>query len=217
MSDITLIAVARNDLGKGASRRLRRTGAVPAIVYGGAKTRKPASISLQHKELLKATENEAFFASVLSLEIDGKAEDVVVMDMQRHPAKPIIMHLDFERVNKSTVIHKTIPLHFINEEKSEAIKLLGGIVQHNMTEVEITCKASALPEFIEIDMMNAEIGDVLHLSDLKVPKGVELVALKHDDDKAVVTVAKKGGGDDVDADVDASATATDEGEAETEA
>lgn len=212
MSDITLIAVARDDLGKGASRRLRRTGAVPAIVYGGAKNRKPASITLQHKELLKATENEAFFASVLSLEIDGKAEDVVVMDIQRHPAKPIIMHMDFERVNKSTVIHKTIPLHFINEEKSDAIKLLGGIVQHNMTEVEITCKASALPEFIEVDMMNVELGAVLHLSDLNIPKGVELVALKHDDDKAVVTVAKKGG--DSDAELDADTTATDEDDAE---
>jgi large subunit ribosomal protein L25 len=197
MSDITLIAVARNDLGKGASRRLRRTGAVPAIVYGGAKNRKPASISLQHKELLKATQDEAFYASILSLEIDGKAEDVVVMDMQRHPAKPIIMHIDFERVNKSTILHKTIPLHFLNEETAESVKLFGGIVQHNMTEVEVTCKASDLPEYIEVDMQNVELGAVLHLSDLAAPKGVEFTALKHDDDKAVVTIAKKGTSDEV--------------------
>lgn len=213
MSDFKIIAVARNDLGKGASRRLRRTGAVPAVVYGGTKKHKPVSISIQHKELWKMIEDEAFFASVVSLEVDGKSEEVVVMDMQRHPARPLIMHVDFERVTKTTVLHKTIPLHFINEATSKAIKLLGGIAQHNMTEVEITCKASVLPEFIEIDMKDVEIGDVIHLSDLKMPKGVELVALKHDDDKAVVSVVKKSVTDDVDVVADAD-TNTDEDSAE---
>ena len=209
MSDFTIIAVARNDLGKGASRRLRRTGAVPAVVYGGAKNRKPMSLSLQHKELWKMIENEAFFSSVLHLEIDGKVEEVVVKDMQRHPARPIVMHMDFERVTKSSVVHMSIPLHFINESTSNAIKVLGAVAQHNMTDVEVTCKASAIPEFIEIDMINVEIGTVIHLSDLTMPKGVELVALKHGDDKAVVSVVKKGGTDE-DADTDSETDAAED-------
>lgn len=203
MSDFTISAVSRTDLGKGASRRLRRTGGVPAIVYGGAKTKKPASITLQFKDLTKTAEDEAFFSSVLNLEIDGKSEQVVLMDLQRHPARADIMHADFERVTKSTILHKTIPLHFINEDKCDAVKLEGGKIQHNMTEVDTHCKAASLPEFIEVDMAKAIIGTIIHLSDLKLPKGVELVALKHGDDKAICSITKKPG-------------ASEEGEAATE-
>lgn len=193
MSDITIIATTREDMGKGASRRLRRSGNIPAIVYGGAKNRKPVSLTLALKDITKTAENEAFFSSVLNLEIDGKAEQVVLMDMQRHPARSDIMHVDFERVTKSTVIHKTVPIHFINEDASEAVKIHGGKIQHNLTELEIECKASALPEFIEVDMSKIEIGETIHLSDIKLPKGVELMALKHDDDKAVCSIIKKTG------------------------
>jgi len=196
MSDITIIATTREDMGKGASRRLRRSGNIPAIVYGGAKNRKPVSLTLAFKDITKTAENEAFFSSVLNLEIDGKAEQVVLMDMQRHPARSDIMHVDFERVTKSTVIHKTVPIHFIKEDASEAVKIHGGKIQHNLTELEIECKASALPEFIEVDMSKIKIGETIHLSDIKLPKGVELKALKHDDDKAVCSITKKAGASD---------------------
>lgn len=199
MSEFTIKATTREDLGKGASRRLRRTGNIPAIVYGGAKNRKPVSLTIAFKDITKTAEDEAFFSSVLNLEIDGKAEQVVLMDMQRHPARADIMHLDFERVTKSTILHKTVPVHYINEDKCNAVKILGGKIQHNLNELEIECKASALPEFIEVDMAKIEIGQTVHLSDVKLPKGVELKALQHGDDKAVCSIIKKAGETDADA------------------
>lgn len=196
MSDsFALNAEVRELAGKGASRRLRKEGKVPAIIYGGAKNRKPTSLTLEARELVKALNNEAFFSHVLTLTINGKEEQAILMDLQRHPAKGHPLHADFERVTKSSVVHKKVPLHFINEEQCKAVKLQGGKIQHSATEVDITCKVSDLPEFIEVDMAKIEMGTVLHLSDLSLPKGVALVELNKgaDHDAPVVSVVKPAG------------------------
>lgn len=196
MSDsFALNAEVRELAGKGASRRLRKEGKVPAIIYGGAKNRKPTSLTLEARELVKALNNEAFFSHVLTLTIDGKEEQAILMDLQRHPSKGHPLHADFERVTKSSVVHKKVPLHFINEEQCKAVKLQGGKIQHSATDVDITCKVSDLPEFIEVDMAKIEMGTVLHLSDLVLPKGVALVELNKgaDHDAPVVSVVKPAG------------------------
>ncbi len=195
--DFVLNAVARNDLGKGASRRLRRLAdQVPAIIYGGKQA--PANISVSHNELVKHLENEAFFSHIISLNVDGKAQDVILKDLQRHPSKPVILHADFQRVSKSTKLHTNVPLHFINEASSKGVKLQGGKIVHNLTQLEITCLPANLPEFIEVDLADVEVGQILHISDLKLPKGVTSVALSHgaDHDLAVVTMLKPKGGAD---------------------
>jgi len=192
---IVVIAKTRSDEGKGASRRLRRLeGLMPAVVYGGSKD--PASISIEHKEMLKFIENEAFFSSVLSLEIDGAAEQVVIKDLQRHPAKEQLLHADFLRVDASTVLHKNVPLHFINEESCVGVKTQGGKIQHVMSEVEVSCTADKLPEYIEVDMAEVEAGTTLHISDLKLPEGVSSVqlALGASHDLSVVIVSGSAGG-----------------------
>ncbi|WP_198411212.1 50S ribosomal protein L25/general stress protein Ctc [Marinimicrobium alkaliphilum] len=197
--DFELNAVARDDLGKGASRRLRRLAdQVPAIIYGGKKN--PVSISISLKELKKHLESEAFFSHIISLSVDGKkAENVILKDLQRHPAKGFPMHADFLRVSKSTKLQTSVPLHFINEDKADGIKLQGGKVVHSMVQLEVSCLPADLPEFIEVDLIDAKIGDTLHISDLKLPKGVVSVALSHgpDHDLPVVSVNKpKGAAED---------------------
>ena len=180
-TDFTLHAKGREDTGKGASRRLRRlAGEIPAIVYGGKKD--SAKISLIHKDVMKALENEAFYSHIIALDIDGKSEDVIVKDVQRHPAKAIILHMDFLRVSKNTKLQTRVPLHFINEDDCVGVKLGGGLISHSMTELEIMCLPSDLPEYLEVDMAEVELGQTLHISDIKLPKGVESVALSHGDD-----------------------------------
>ena len=180
-TDFTLHAKGREDTGKGASRRLRRlAGEIPAIVYGGKKD--SAKISLVHKDVMKALENEAFYSHIIALDIDGKSEDVIVKDVQRHPAKAIILHMDFLRVSKNTKLQTRVPLHFINEDDCVGVKLGGGLISHSMTELEIMCLPSDLPEYLEVDMAEVELGQTLHISDIKLPKGVESVALSHGDD-----------------------------------
>ncbi|KHO66199.1 50S ribosomal protein L25/general stress protein Ctc [Pseudomonas flexibilis] len=187
MTKITLNAEARSDLGKGASRRLRRNAnLVPAVVYGGDKA--PQSISLLAKDFAKALENEATFSSVISLTIDGKAEDVVIKALQRHPAKSFVLHADFVRVVAGQKMTTSVPLHFINAENSVGVKQQGGEVSHVISEVEVSCEAKDLPEFIEVDLSNVEVGQILHLSDLKLPKGVQLVALAHGNNLAVANI-----------------------------
>ena len=192
MSIYDINAVLREESGKGASRRLRRENKVPAVIYGGAKNRKPQSLTLELRELVKALEHEAFYSHVLNVNIDGKTEQAILMDVQRHPATDFPMHIDFERVTKSTIVHKRIPLHFLNEAK---VAKAGGRVMHIASEVEITCKAGDLPEFIEVDVDGLEVGSVIHLSELKLPKGVTLVELNKgaDHDSPVVSIAKAGG------------------------
>ncbi|WP_445355835.1 50S ribosomal protein L25/general stress protein Ctc [Microbulbifer sp. EKSA008] len=193
MSDIKLNAIARSDEGKGASRRLRRLeGRVPGIIYGGEA--EPASISLLHKDLTKALENEAFFSSMLTVDVDGKEEKVILRDLQRHPAKALLLHIDFQRVSANTKVHVKVPLHFLNEESSKGVKA-GGIVSHTLTELEVNAPAGKLPEFIEVDLADLDMDGVLHISDLKLPEGVESVALSHgaDHDLVVASIHKPRG------------------------
>ena len=193
MSDFKLNANVRSDEGKGASRRLRREeGRVPAIVYGGKA--KPASISLLQKDLYKALEDEAIFSSVLTLDVDGKEESVILRDLQRHPAKQILLHADFQRVSANTKVHLKVPLHFLNEDKCKGVKA-GGIVSHTLTELEISAPASKLPEFIEVDLADLELDATVHISDIKLPSGVESVDLSHgaDHDLVVASVHKPRG------------------------
>ena len=193
-TDFTLQATGREDTGKGASRRLRRlAGEIPAIVYGGKKD--PSQIKLIHKDVMKSLENEAFYSHVIGLEIDGKSEDVILKDMQRHPAKNLIMHMDFLRVNKNTKLTTKVPLHFINEELCVGVKIEGGVITHSMADLEISCLPSDLPEYLEIDMAEVALGQVVHISDIKLPKGVESVALSHgqDYDLPVAAVNKAKG------------------------
>jgi large subunit ribosomal protein L25 len=200
MSEFNLSAELREDAGKGASRRLRRENAVPAIVYGGkagGNDRKPQAIVLKANELNKVLENEAFYSSVITLTIGEKAEQVVLKDLQRHPSKALIWHADFLRVSKTTKIKAHVPLHFINEESCVGVKTGGGKIAHQLTSLDIICNAGDLPEFIEVDLASVEAGSVIHLSDLKLPKGVESLALSHgpEHDTSVVTVIAPKGGD----------------------
>ncbi|BFT30723.1 50S ribosomal protein L25/general stress protein Ctc [Alteromonas sp. D210916BOD_24] len=183
-----LDASVRADLGKGASRRLRREDKLPGIIYGGEEA--PVSITLEHNKVIQAADFEAFYSHVLTLNVDGKAVEVLVKDMQRHPFKPKITHIDFQRVIAGQELHTNVPLHFVNEEQSAAVKA-GGIAEHHVTDIEVTCLPKDLPEFIEVDMAKVEMGQTLHLSDLTLPAGVSSVELAKNDeahDLAVVTV-----------------------------
>ncbi|MDP0562731.1 MAG: 50S ribosomal protein L25/general stress protein Ctc [Candidatus Endonucleobacter sp. (ex Gigantidas childressi)] len=176
---ITLDAVARNETGKSANRRLRRADNVPAILYGGGK--EPEQITLFGKAVRKALEREGIYSRILSLVIDGKERQAILKDIQRHPAKECAMHMDFLRVDATHTITTHIPLHFLNEISCKGVKEQGGAITHARVEVEIRCLPGDLPEFIEVDMLNVELGGHVHLSDLTIPKGVELVAMTHDD------------------------------------
>ncbi len=183
MTDFTLNAQARTDLGKGASRRLRHAANIPAVVYGGGKAAE--SVTILAKEIAKLFENEAAYSHVIELNVDGAKQNVIVKAMQRHPSKQFIMHADFVRVVAGQKLTAIVPVHFIGEEAP--IKK-GGEISHVVNEIEVACLPKDLPEFIEVDLANAEIGAIIHLSDLKAPKGVEFVALAHGDDKAVANV-----------------------------
>ncbi|MDR5891541.1 MULTISPECIES: 50S ribosomal protein L25/general stress protein Ctc [Halomonas] len=198
MSDFTLNASVRNDLGKGASRRLRRANLqVPAIIYGGEKA--PQPISVEKSAFYKAIEQESFFSSVINLVIDGQSEQVVVRDLQRHPFKPLVTHADFLRVDATHEITINVPLHVVGEEKSKAIKDNGGELHVLANEVQISCLPKDLPDFLEVDITDVELGTTLHLTDLTLPAGVSLVELTHGEDhnQAIlsITKAKVRGGD----------------------
>ena len=189
---ISLSAVTRDDLGKGASRRLRRlSGGTPAIIFGGAKNKKPQSVTLVHKDLWKASETEGFFSSIVTLSVNGKEEPVIIKDIQRHPAKQEIQHVDFLRVTKSNLIHILVPLKFVNEATAPAIKIQGGTVSHAKSEVEITCLAANLPECLTVDMQDVASGGIVHLADIPLPKGVTIRALRLGDDhnQAIATIS----------------------------
>ena len=180
-NDFLLNAETRSDTGKGASRRLRRLQErLPGIVYGG--NAEPLMISLELRELKKALESEAFYSHVLTLKIDGKEQQAVLRDLQRHPSKGMPTHADFLRVDKTHAITMNVPLHFINEASSVGVKKQGGEIQHNLSEVEVSCLPQDLPEYIEVDMVDVELNQVVHLSDLKLPKGVTIPVLAHGDD-----------------------------------
>ena len=183
----------RKDEGKGASRRLRRTGQVPAIVYGGEL--KPVSIQLLHKDVLAASQNEWFYSSILDLSLGGDVQKVLLRDMQRHPFKQQVLHLDFQRVNDNEAIRARVPLHFLNQETSPAGKTSGVIVMHELNEIEVSCLPRHLPEFIEIDLGQIALGDIIHLSEIKLPEGVEIPELKlgkeHDIAVVIAKMAKE--------------------------
>ncbi len=188
-------ATGRNVEGKGASRRLRRSASIPAIVYGGKSA--PQAIQLDHEKIWLASQHEWFYSSILNLDVDGTVEQVLLRDMQRHPFKQIIMHLDFQRVSANEALRAKVPLHFLNEDTSPAGKTAGVLVLHELNEVEVSCLPKDLPEFIEVDLGKLALGDIVHLSDLKLPKGVELPQLKLDHDMAVV-IAKHAQAEEVD-------------------
>ncbi|BAN50564.1 50S ribosomal protein L25/general stress protein Ctc [Metapseudomonas resinovorans] len=187
MTDFALNAEARSDLGKGASRRLRRNAnLVPAVIYGGETA--PVSVSLLAKDLAKLLENEAAFSHVIALNVSGATETVLIKALQRHPAKGFVLHADFQRVVAGQKLSAHVPLHFINEATSVGVKQGGGEVSHTIAEVEVSCLPKDLPEFIEVDLAQVEVGQTVHLSDIKLPKGVELVALAHGNDLAVANI-----------------------------
>lgn len=184
---IVLNAVARQDVGKGASRRLRRADLVPGIIYGGSE--EPTQVTVEGKAIRKLLENEAFYSQVLTLVVDGTKQQAILKDMQRHPAKEFAMHLDFLRVDAKQEIVTNVPLHFINEEGSVGVKA-GGAIVHNRVDLEIKCLPGNLPEFIEVDMAEIEVGGHVHLSDLAIPAGVEVLAHGQDLDIASVQATR---------------------------
>lgn len=185
-----VIASARSVQGSGASRRLRRAGTVPGIVYGGEAA--PIAIETNHNDLLLKLKKEAFHSSIINLVIDGKKEQVLLRDYQTHAYKPLVLHVDFQRVDATHELHIKVPLHFINEENAPGVKLGGGLVNHVTTELDIHCLAKDLPEFIEVDLGALKVGENIHASQVKLPKGVALV--KHgEDDPIVAGIVGKGG------------------------
>ncbi|MEJ2680294.1 MAG: 50S ribosomal protein L25/general stress protein Ctc [Gammaproteobacteria bacterium] len=196
MSEVfTINAQPRNDLGKGASRRLRRLeGLVPGIVYGSGKASTP--ISIVYRDLIKLLENESFYSHILTMNVGDAHEQVVLKDIQRHPAKDIPTHIDFLRIDDTHIIRMNVPLHFINEAQCKGVKTGGGVVDHQMTEVEVQCLPQNLPEYIEVDMADLNLGDAIHLSQLKLPSGVKITALQqgedHDHTVAMIQATRAG-------------------------
>jgi large subunit ribosomal protein L25 len=182
---IEVSATKREAQGTGASRRLRNTGKVPGIVYGGDKG--PVNIVLDHKELYQNLSREAFHASILTLKLEGSAEQVLLRAFNMHPFKAQVQHVDFQRVSKDKKIHMKVPLHFVNAEKSPGVKEQGGVASHVMNELEITCFPDDLPEFIEVDLGNMSVGNSIHARDLTLPKGVEAI-LHRGENPVVATV-----------------------------
>ncbi|WP_029134778.1 50S ribosomal protein L25/general stress protein Ctc [Sedimenticola selenatireducens] len=187
MKDVFVVnAQLRTDTGKGASRRLRHAGLVPGIVYGAHQD--PAMISMVHSDLIQRLDQEAFYSHILTLKIDGKSEQVILKDLQRHPARPFIMHADFLRVSAKEKLKTHVPLHFVGENVSPGVKA-GGVVSHLLTEVDVSCLPGDLPEYIEVNVSGLAIGDAVMLSELALPKGVELPALAQDEPQDVQVVS----------------------------
>ncbi len=205
MSIFELDAESRTDEGKGASRRLRREGMVPAVIYGADQD--PQSIKLKHSEVMKRLDHEAFYSHILTVSIDGKPSKAVLRDMQRHPAKPVIMHMDFMRVDESKPIRVNVPLHFVGADVSPGTKA-GGLLTHDVVEVALEVLPKHLPEYIEVDVSALDIGDSVHLTDLVLPESASLVELARGEghDLAIAAVhAHKGGGEEEDAEAEAAA------------
>jgi large subunit ribosomal protein L25 len=199
MSTFKIESEIREESGKGSSRRLRRlAGLIPAVVYGADKDAQ--SLTIIHKDLFKMIQDETFFASVLTLSVAGKEEKVVLKDLQRHPAKDIVMHADFLRVDPNAEISVRVPLHFINEEVAEGVKLQGGRITHTATVVEVSCLPANLPEFVEVDMAKIQAGETYHLSNITFPEGVVSTELQFgaDHDAGIATCIASKGKDDED-------------------
>jgi large subunit ribosomal protein L25 len=192
-----LKAELRGDLGKGASRRLRRVGKVPAILYGGGQD--PQPLVLNHLDILNQLKNEAVYSHVLTLNLGDRTESAVLRDMQRHPFKPTILHLDFLRVSADRKLRVHVPLHFINEETSHGVKQQGGVISRALIDIEIACLPKDLPEFIEVDLIALEMGEALHLTQVPLPAGVELanhITPDSEQDIVVVSIHHPHGGEE---------------------
>ena len=191
--DFTLNAELRDEQqqGKGASRRLRKNGKVPAIIYGGGED--PVSVTFDHDKLAHSLEQEAFYSHILTVDVAGKSQRAILRDLQRHPYKPTVLHMDLMRVREDTAINVHVPLHFKNEDSCPGVKLEGGVISHNIVEVEVSCLPKDLPEFIEVDAAELKLNDSLHLSDIKVADGVTIVEFAHGEghDHVVVSVHAK--------------------------
>ena len=199
MSDqFEINAEVREDMGKGASRRLRRLAdQVPAIIYGGKKD--PQPLTLIRKDLEKALENEAFYSHVLTINVGKGKEKAILKDLQRHPARDSVMHADFLRVDDKTMVKVHVPIHFLNEDNCHGVKVEGGMIQHQATDVEVQCLPGDIPEYLEVDMLNVATGQIVHLSEITLPEGVTSMALAlgEDHDLAIASVnAPKGIADD---------------------
>ncbi|MEN8821520.1 MAG: 50S ribosomal protein L25/general stress protein Ctc [Abyssibacter sp.] len=214
--DFIVHAETRSVQGTGASRRLRRTGKVPAILYGG--DAEPVQLSVDHNEMVRHLEHEAFYSHILSIEVDGKTENAVLKDLQRHPSKAQILHADFMRVVAGQSMRMTVPLHFVGEDKSPGIKNNGGVLDRLRNELEIECLPRNLPEYIEVDVSGLDVNDSIHLEELTLPEGVTSVAQAHGENWTVVAVHVPRGAvesDDAEGDAgDADEAAGGEGESE---
>ena len=186
--DFDLIAELREDQGKGASRRLRHEGKVPAIIYGAG--RPPRSLMFDQNKVLHKLDNESFYSSVLNIKVGDKSQAAILKDLQRHPAKHMIMHMDFQRVVDNVAIKMNIPLHFMGEDVAPGVKDGGGSVSHLMNDVEVSCLPKHLPEYIEVDVSELELDAMLHLSDIKLPEGVEILGLVagEESDQGIVSI-----------------------------
>ncbi len=186
-SEFSVVAEIRTDKGKGASRRLRRAGKVPAVIYGDGG--EAISLAIAHDPIAHQLENEAFYASILEIDVDGKKEQAVLKDLQRHPYKRLVMHVDFLRVNMSEKLRLSVPIHIQGEESCPGVKQ-GGSISHLLTEIEVSCLPSNLPESLSLDVSNLVLDETLRLSDIALPDGVEIVELTHGEghDQAVVSV-----------------------------
>ena len=186
--DFDLVAELREDQGKGASRRLRREGKVPAIIYGAG--RKPRALVLDHNKVLHQLENESFYSSVLNIKVGDKSQAAIVKDIQRHPARPLVLHMDFQRIVDDVEIRMNVPLHFLGEDVAPGVKQGGGKVSRLMNDVEVACLPKHLPEYLEVDISELELDEMLHLSDIKLPQGVEIPELQQgpEHDQAIVSI-----------------------------
>ena len=191
-----LNAEPRTDTGKGASRRLRHAGKIPAIMYGGNKD--PEALTLNHNEVIRNLEHEAFYSHILTIKVGGSETRAVLRDLQRHPSKPFVQHMDLQRVSETEKIRMHVPLHFLGEEVAPGVKA-GGMVSHEIIEVEVECLPKDLPEYIEVDISGMDVGDSLHLSDLAIPGGVDLLELARGEghDLGVVSIQAKRGTEEV--------------------
>jgi large subunit ribosomal protein L25 len=186
--DFDLIAETREDQGTGASRRLRLKGKVPAIIYGAG--RPPRQLAFDHNKVIKQLESESFYSSILNIKVGEKSQAAIVKDIQRHPAKPIIMHMDFQRIVEDEKIRMNVPIHYLGEEDALGVREGGGTVARLKTDVEISCLPRDLPEYFEVDISNLGLDEMLHLSDIKLPEGVEMpeLALSDEHDQAIVSI-----------------------------
>jgi len=209
-ADFTVEAETRTDVGKGASRRLRHTNKIPGVIYGGGKD--AVSLTIPHDEMMHHLEQEAFYSHILAIKVGGKEERAVLKDVQRHPGKPKLLHVDFQRVSETDKLHMHVPLHFMGEEKSPGVKG-GGLVSRLMNNVDVACLAKNLPEYIEVDVSGLDAGESLHLSDITLPEGVEIPTLAHsgDYDLPIISIhTPRGGGEEDEVEAEAG------GEAEAE-